>query len=100
MRGDDHPNVGLLRAIASEPLVLALLEQPKQLGLHLERELADLVQENRAVLGLLEAADAPRRSPREGALFVPEELTFQERARDRAAVHFHERRADALAALV
>src|SRR6187402_2793045 len=56
MRGDDHPNVGLLRAIAPEPLVLALLEQPKQLGLHLERELADLVQENRAVLGLLEAA--------------------------------------------
>src|SRR5688572_1901620 len=89
--GHDQANVGLFRAIAAQPLVLPLLQHAQQLGLHLERQLANLVQEDRASFGLLEAPGASSDRPGEGALLVPEQLALQERARNGAAVHLHER---------
>ncbi len=41
-----------------------LLEQAQELHLRAERDLADLVEEERAAVGLLEAAFAPRRPRR------------------------------------
>jgi hypothetical protein len=45
--------------------------------------LADLVEEERAAVGLLEAADAAAVGAGEGALLVAEELGLEERLRDR-----------------
>jgi len=41
-----------------------LLEDPEKLGLQFERQLADLVEEERPALGLLEPAEAARGSRR------------------------------------
>ena len=42
----------------ADALVFAVLQHAQQLGLQLERQLADLVQEQRAVRGILEVARA------------------------------------------
>ena len=60
--GGDEPHVHLLRARAAQPLELLLLQRPQQLGLHVERDLADLVEEQRAAVRQLEAADLCGRS--------------------------------------
>ena len=58
MRGRDDAHVAVDRAIAADALEGALLQHPQQLHLHLQRHVADLVEEQRAALGKLEAADA------------------------------------------
>src|SRR5581483_9875325 len=75
----------------ADPLELPILEHAEQLRLRLEGQLADLVEEERAAVGQLEAADAPRVGPREGALLVPEQLALDERRRERGAVALDER---------
>ena len=62
--GRQHAHVGLDRGGPADAVELALLEDAQQLGLRLRRQLADLVEEEGAALGQLEAADAPRRWPR------------------------------------
>src|SRR5438552_2547809 len=64
------------------------------------RDLADLVEEERAARGLREAPVAPRDRARERALLVTEELALEDRLRNRRAVDRHERTLRALAALV
>jgi len=59
--------------------------------LQIDGELADLVEEERAPRSFLERPDAPHGRPRERALFVPEELTFEQVAVDRPAIDDHER---------
>ena len=54
-RGDD-PDVDLDRLDAAEAHELALLDHAQQLGLRLERDVADLVEEDRALVGELEQA--------------------------------------------
>ena len=62
------------------------LERAQQLGLELERQLADLVEEQGAAVGLLERAGARAIGAGEGALFVAEQLRLDQRRRQRAAV--------------
>ena len=57
----------------------------------MERDVADLVQEDGPAARELEAADAVAHRARERALHVAEELALEEVARERAAVHGHER---------
>ena len=59
--------------------------------LGLGREFADLVEEERAAVGQLEATLASLQRSREGALLVAEELRRDERRRDRGAIHGDER---------
>ena len=59
VRAGDDAHVDLLDAARADRLDLALLERAQQLGLHAERELADLVEDQRAAVGLGEEA-APR----------------------------------------
>ena len=49
-------------------------------------QLADLVQEKRAALGLFEAANAPLIGTGESALLVPEQFAFQQRRGQRGAM--------------
>ena len=59
--GGEDPHVYLQRLITADALELALLENAKEFSLKLERQLADLVEKDRAAVGELEA------SPYEGA---------------------------------
>src|SRR5262249_38625577 len=71
----------------ADALDLLLLEDAEELWLEVDRELADLVEEQRAAVGRLERADASGVCAGEGAFLVTEELAFQEVAWDCGAVH-------------
>ena len=59
----DDAHVGLDRGAAADGGVLALLQHAQKSRLRLERHVADLVEEQRAAVGLLEAAVRPRSAP-------------------------------------
>ncbi len=59
MRGDDHANVNADGLGRADALDFAFFEHAQQLGLHGQRHVADFVEEERSVLGLLEFADVP-----------------------------------------
>ena len=61
---------------------LLLLEHAQQLGLQRERQLADLVEEQRAAVRQLEASRLARGRAGEGALLVAEQLALEQRARE------------------
>jgi len=54
--GGDHPHVDLHGLDSAQSLELALLQHAQQLDLGRRRQLADLVQEQRAAVGQLETA--------------------------------------------
>ena len=83
----DHAHVDAARLRFAERAHFLLLEDAQQLDLERQRQLADLVEEERAAVGLDEEA-APRAvGAGEGALGVPEELALEQRLGNRAAVH-------------
>ena len=81
-----QPHVDRLLADGAHRPHRALLDRAQQLGLHRQRQVADLVEEQRAAVGRLEEAFAVFGRTREGALAVAEELRFQQLLRDRTAV--------------
>ena len=83
MGGGDDAHVGLDRRATTDGRVFALLEHAQQAGLRLERHVADLVEEQRAALGLLEAALRALLRAGEGALLVAEQLALDQLAGDR-----------------
>ena len=87
--GDDS-DVHFDGAGAAEALELTLLEHAQQLDLGRRAELADLVQEEGAAVGQLEAALLARPGVGEGAGFVAEQLGLDERLGQRAAAHLDE----------
>ena len=84
----------------ADALELPFLQHAQELGLHVGREVADLVEKERAAVGQLEAPLAHRHRTREGAAYVTEELGLDQRGRERRAVHADERAAAAGAAIV
>ena len=76
--GGDQAEVDADRRGSSHPDQFALLEDPQELDLQTQRELAQLVQEQGPSVGLLDPALLERSRPREGALLVPEELALHE----------------------
>jgi hypothetical protein len=91
-RGDDarprHPGLRL-----ADALVFAVFQHAQQLRLELERQFADLVEEQRALGGVLEVAGARCGRAGERALRVAEQRGFDERRRDRGAVQGERARA-------
>ena len=81
VRRDDEAHVDVLGA-AAHRLHLARLDGAQDLRLHRERQLADLVDEERALVGLLEVAEPRRMRAGERALRVTEELGLGELARE------------------
>src|SRR5205085_4583250 len=89
-RGDDA-HVDRDDVIGADRLDLALLQHAQELVLHARRDVADLVEEDRAFVRFAkEAAPRPPRA-REGTLLVTEELGFEEARRQRRTVERHER---------
>ncbi len=76
--GGDEAHVHLVGPGAPHPLELLLLQHPQQLGLEGGRDVADLIQEQGAPVGQLEAPLALVGGAGEGALLVTEELGLQQ----------------------
>ena len=95
--GGDDAHVDLDRALGADRVDLAFLQGAQQLDLHVQRQLADLVQEQGAAVGLLELAQVLVGGAGEAALLVAEQDGFDQVLRDGAAVDGDERLAGALA---
>ena len=89
--GRKDPHVDPPRARGADPLDLAALEHAEQLGLLARLQRADLVQQQRAAFGQLEASDAVRPGVGERALHVTEHLALEEPLGEPAQVDRHER---------
>ena len=86
VRRRDHAHVHAPRGRLADAPQLAFLDHAQQPELHRRRHLADLVQEDRAAVRLLEQPAAVRRRAGERAARVAEELGLQQRLRQRPAV--------------
>src|SRR5437870_4277509 len=87
--GCDQVGIGVNSPCASQPLEFSLLEHAQQLGLKLQRNVADLIQKYRSAIGQLKAADALRDSAGKSAFLVPEELAFEQACRNRRTVELN-----------
>ena len=96
----DDAHVDRDRLASADSLDGSLLQHAEQLGLRARRQVANLVEKQRAAVGLLEAADAPGVGAGERAALVAEELALEQRLGDRGAVDRDERLVGALAVLV
>jgi hypothetical protein len=88
--GGDQAHVHRNGTIAAEALDLALLQGAQQLGLQVERQLADFVEEKRAFVRQFDAADLAGNGAGERALLVAEQFAFQQAGRDGGAVQLDE----------
>src|SRR5213079_1069266 len=87
VRGGDDPDADAHGPLPSDADHLSFLYNAEQAHLRRERELADLVQEQRPAVGLLEPALASRYGTRERALLVAEQLRVDQLRWNGAAVH-------------
>src|SRR5258708_36938659 len=78
-------------ADAAEPAEGLLFEHAQHLGLHHDRHLADLIEENGTTGSNFENAGFLSAGVSERALLVAEQLAFEQRFRDGGAVEWHER---------
>jgi hypothetical protein len=76
--GGDDPHIGLERLVAAHAVELAVRQHAQQARLQVERHVADFVQEQRAAIGLLEAAAAHGLRAGEGAALVAEQFGLQQ----------------------
>src|SRR6185436_5082880 len=88
--GDD-PDVAADGLRAADALELPLLQHAKELRLEIERQVADLVQEERAFVRELEAPDPSSDRTGERAPFVPEDFTLEQIVGDGGTVQLDER---------
>jgi len=84
--GRDEANVDVDRLDSADALELALLKGAEELHLHLDRDLADLVEEQRAAVRELETAGFARDRARERAALVAEKLALDELLRNGRAI--------------
>ena len=89
--GGDDAHVAAQQFAPTDAVELALGQHAQQAGLQRCRHVADLVQEQRAALGLLEAAGVAAGGAGEGAGLVAEQFAFQQLGRDGGGVEGHER---------
>ena len=90
----------LTDVVGADALDAALLQGAQQLDLHRHRHALDLVEEQRAAVGVLELADAAPRRAGEGADLVAEQFAVDQVLRQAAAVQRNEMAAPPLAVVV
>ena len=98
-RGDD-PKIHRYRFIAADGVDLFFLQHTQQLGLQGQWHIADLIQKQRAAIGLGNFALLVLRGAGEGAFGVAKEFGFQQVRRYRGAVNTDEWLFAAVALLV
>ncbi len=91
MRRRDDAHVDFLARRRADALERSLLQHAQQLGLQVERQIADFVEKQRPAMRQLESPLAGRDGARERAAGVAEELALDQRRRQGGAVDDHER---------
>ena len=89
--GGNNPHIHFNGLFAADPFEAAFLEHAQQSGLERRGGFGDLVEEDGAAVGQLEAAPPARLCSGEGAFFVPEEFAFQQIFRQCPTVDGNER---------
>ena len=84
--GGDQPGAGADRSAGPDRGHLAVLQHPQQLRLGLQRQLADLVEEQRPAVGAQEGALLIAGGAGEGPAAVAEQRALHQRRRQRRAV--------------
>ena len=87
MRRRDQADVDLDRLVAADAEDLLVLQHAQQLGLQRQRHVADFVEEQRAAVGVLEAALAQPVGAGERAGLVAEQLVVEQVLVEGGAVH-------------
>src|SRR5207249_12118263 len=88
------------RLRSADTLKGLLLEDAQEFHLRVGRQVADFIEEERALVRLLEAPDAPLVRASERAAFVAEQFAFEQILRYCSAIDRDERRFGARAVLV
>ena len=94
------PDVDLDGERRADPLDLSFLQHTEKLRLHRQAHLADLIKEDGALVGELEATPPLRHRAGERALLMAEELGLEERLRQGGARHLHHRARAAVGVVV
>ena len=89
VRGRNHPHMDLHRPQAAHRVNGSLLQNTQQLDLHVQRQVADLVQENCSAVGQLKATHPVCHSACESAFAVAEQLALEQILGDGRAVDGH-----------
>ena len=89
VRGGDDAHVHRDRRRAADALDGPLLQDAEEHYLRLGRQFADFIEENRPLMGQLEATGAPPRRAGEGAGLVAEQFAGDHARRERGAVDSH-----------
>src|SRR5258708_6662134 len=76
--GGDQPNIDIDSLVAAEALKSFFLQHAQQLRLQAQTEVADFVEKKRSMIGGFHAALARQKRSGEGALFVTDELIFDQ----------------------
>ena len=93
--GCQYTHIHLVLAVRADPLQLAALQHPQQLGLYAEWQLADFIEEQRAAVGQLELAAPLAVCPGERAAHMAEQFAFHQGFRQCGAVDADQRLAGA-----
>src|SRR6202008_4327910 len=91
MGGGDDAYIGTDRRAAADGGVFAFLQHAEQTGLRFRRHVADLVEEERAALSLLETAALALEGAGESALLMAEQFALDQVARNGRHVDGHKR---------
>ncbi len=84
-----HPHVNFDRLRAPDPAKGLLLQRPQHFGLHGQRHIQNLVQKQRAPVGLFKAARFAPHRPCERPFFMSEQFRLKKRLRNRPRIHRH-----------
>ena len=84
--GGQDAHIDLEGGVVTDALQIAVLQHPQQLGLQRQRELADLVEKQGALVRQLELACPVVNGASEGPLHVAEQLALRHRFRQGGAV--------------
>ena len=87
----DDAYVGADRVGAADALKFAVLDDAEDLLLHARRDRTELIEDERAAVGLLETADVRAGRAREGAGLMTEQLRLEQRLGQRSAVDLDQR---------
>src|ERR1035437_37609 len=74
--GGDQPHVHMDRPRSSQAFKLLVLQNTQQLGLQLQRNISNLVEQQSALIRQFQPADFPIYGSRESSSFVAEQLAF------------------------
>ncbi len=100
VRGGNQAHVRLEELIGADAPEGTGLQQPQQLHLHPERNVAEFVEEERAAPGRLDQTDAPAGRAGERSFLMTEQLAFEQRLGQTGAIDRDERPLGAAARIV